>query len=352
MKVLIVTPKLTESGGVSSFWISLLPQFQKKKDLKVVNLEVGGSGLNLLNIFRNQWSFRKHLSSKYDLVLINPSLGSRSFLRDSFFIIQLLIQKNKFIVFFHGWDLYFEKIVNRYFKWFFRNTFGKAEIIFVLSSEFQNSIYKWNCKARVILETTNVNSNLIKKFKFEKKVDRMLFNKKIRILFLARLLREKGVFEAVEAFRILYEKNSNLELNIAGDGSDLEELKSLVLFDTGIKVLGRVEGKEKISLFEKCDIYCFPTYYGEGLPTTILEAMAFGMPVVTTNVGGIKDFFEIGKMGYIVELKNVAQIVDKLEGIIEDRKSMVEMGNFNRDYANKNFLDFVVANRIYKHFKA
>ena len=93
-------------------------------------------------------------------------------------------------------------------------------------------------------------------------------------------------------------------------------------------------------------LYCFPTYYGEGLPTSVLEAMAFGMPVVTRPVGGLADLFEDGKMGALVYGKNPDEIADCIEKIIVDKEKMADMARYNADYAQKHFLSSVVAKRL------
>lgn len=74
-----------------------------------------------------------------------------------------------------------------------------------------------------------------------------------------------------------------------------------------------LQEKKKIETFISHDIYCFPTY-GEGMPVSLLEAMAFGFPVVTRPVGGIKDFFENGKHGFLTNSKDpeiFAELIEK-----------------------------------------
>jgi len=56
-----------------------------------------------------------------------------------------------------------------------------------------------------------------------------------------------------------------------------------------VKFLGYVRGPNKVDALENNDIYCFPSYFGEGMPNSVLEALAFGMPVITCCVGGLTD---------------------------------------------------------------
>jgi len=345
--ITIVTPKLHISGGVASYWNSLLPLLKENKELKFENFQVGGHGKNLIAIIKEQYAFKKRITNS-SLVFLNPSLGFNSFFRDGFFAKQLISKNIPFVVFFHGWNLDFEKKVTKKYQNFFLNSFAKAKKIFVLSNDFKIKLEEWGYKGEIVIETTNVDSSLVKDFNFKEKLKDIDNTKTFKILFLARMIKEKGVFETIEAFNKLSDKY-NIELFIAGDGEDLDEVKKVSNSNSKIHVLGRVEGKEKIDLFTKCHIYAFPTFYGEGLPTSILEAMAFGMPVITTNMGGLKEFFKNEEMGYLIKPKNVIELTNKLELLIKDKNKISDFAKFNFDYANEKLLNTVVTKRIINH---
>ena len=155
--------------------------------------------------------------------------------------------------------------------------------------------------------STAFDNNLLSDFDLKTKLERLTIVRETKILFLARLERAKGVFETVDAVKILSDKGLPVSLSIAGDGSVKQEIEGyaagLALPDNVISFSGYVRDKEKVSAFKEHDIYCFPITYGEGLPNSMLEAMAFGMPLITRPPGGIYDMFESGKMGYITESK-------------------------------------------------
>lgn len=346
--ILIVTPQLSASGGVSSYWNALLPKLNNYDDLGISTLEIGGHGKNILGPFVDQWKFKKVLSNNVELAFLNPSLGSRSFFRDAIFAKQLVRKNIPFIVFFHGWSLDFEKIVDNKYVDFFLKSFGQAKKIFVLSKDFKNKILGWGYTGKVIVETTNVDASLLNGFSLDNKISKIKSTEKIKILFLARLLREKGVFETVEVFRNLSKKYENIELTIAGDGKDLDELNEVVKDDKNIIVAGHLEGQSKIDLFQNSHIYCLPSY-SEGLPTSVLEAMAFGLPIITTPVGGLKEFFEDEKMGYLVEPKNVKELEMKLERLLLDKDKIIEIGKYNYTYANEKLMNTVVAKRMHDY---
>ena len=348
-KVLISLPILSKIGGVSSYWNAILPELKKFPDIKIQEIEVGGHGKNVLGLISDQLNFKKKLNQKIDLVILNPSLGIRSFFRDAFLAKKIVKKNIPFLIFFHGWNLEFEKKVDNNYKRLFLNSFGKANTIIVLSKDFKYKLKKWGYKGKIIVETTTLDSSLIQDFSFKNKIVKINLSKKIKILFLARLEKEKGIFETIEAFKNISKRFENIELTIAGVGLALPEVKKEVLNDNNIKVSGYVESKSKVNVFQDNHIYCLPSY-SEGLPITVLEAMSFGMPIITTKVGGLKEFIIDRKMGFFVGVKNVKDLEDKLEFLIENKNKIIEIGKYNYNFAHLKLLNNQVAKRMKSYF--
>lgn len=347
--IIITVPKLTAAGGVSAFWNALLPQFSQFRDFNVTTLEVGGHGKNFLGPLLDQLKFNKSVGPNTDLVVLNPSLGARSFFRDGLFA-RRLVKKNKdFIVFFHGWDLAFEKKISDKYIRFFQSSFGRAERILVLSPAFKDKLVEWGFKGDIIVETTTVDKDLLSDFSPENKWKATEKPEPLSILFLSRLLKEKGIYEVIDAFKKLQFKFSELRLIIAGDGEEFQAVARAIKSVPNIEMMGHVDGKLKVDLLGKSHIYCLPSY-SEGLPTSVLEAMAFALPVVTTAVGGLQYFFEDQKMGYFVDLEKEGDLEQKLASLILDTQLRTKIGNYNHGYAEEKLLSNVVAKRLYHYF--
>ena len=349
-KILIILPKLTTQGGVSAYWNSMLPILKTYENLDISILEIGGNGKNLFGPFLDQYKVYIELKKNYDLVFINPSLGKKSFFRDALFAKQITKSKTKFLSFFHGWDKVFEKTITKKYQQFFLNSFGKSENIFVLSKDFKETILNWGYTKKIIIETTSIDASLIENFSLENKILLLRESQKIKILFLARIFKEKGIYELIDAFINISKKIDNLELIIAGSGEIQNDLKEFTSEYKNIIYTGHVEGKEKVTLFTNSHMYCLPSY-SEGLPTSVLEAMAFALPVITTPVGGLKEFFLNEKMGYLVTPKNIKEIENKLKILINNKEKVIEIGKYNNEYANEKLLNTVVAKRIYGYIQ-
>lgn len=135
----------------------------------------------------------------------------------------------------------------------------------------------------------------------------------ILIIFVGYLDTFKGIFELINAF---YEvKNDNIKLMIIGEGPKENELKKKVFqldLEKCVIFTGKISPTNIHKYYQAADIFVLPSY-SEGLPLSILEAMACGLPIVTTNVGGIPEVVKNSENGFIVPSKNKQLLAQKLE---------------------------------------
>ncbi len=347
-KVLLTVPDLTDQGGVANFYNAMLPYL--KDNLAIYEVGKAKGRAAFLHPLVDQAAFKKlFLRVQPSLVHINPSLNFKSFIRDGLLVKQAKSYNCPILLFWHGWNKSFEHKVERSLLWFFKRTFAQADVFIVLASEFKDKLRKWGVTAPIYVETTTVDTHLIDEFELDKKIHSFRDIKTIKILFLARLEKAKGVFETVQAVKLLLNKNIPVSLTIAGDGAVRKELEifvsSLGFSDNQIQFTGDIRGQDKIQAFTDHHLYCLPTY-GEGLPVSVLEAMLFGLPVVTCPVGGLADVFLDGKMGRLAQTTNPEEIALCLENLIKNKDKMSEISIFNNCYAKKHFIAPVVAARL------
>lgn len=142
-------------------------------------------------------------------------------------------------------------------------------------------------------------------------------NGKITLGFIGRLIKEKGIYNLLNAFKILSEKNKKLQLIIHGNGIELSSIKKIAEdFSENILIETNIIDEDK--LYNEIDLLVLPTYLNEGLPISILEAAARKIPSLSSNKGGVKDFIQHRLTGYILINNSPEQIASQIEEIISD----------------------------------
>lgn len=150
-----------------------------------------------------------------------------------------------------------------------------------------------------------------------------------RILFLGRLEERKNVLGLVRAAAALRPEIPDLELVCAGDG-DREPVRRLAhALDLPVRLPGWVSGPTKEALFAQADLLCLPSF-DEGLPMAVLEAMAHGLPVVASRVGGLPDLIADGRTGLLVPPGDAAALAEALGSLLRNPVRAAELGSAGR----------------------
>ncbi len=164
---------------------------------------------------------------------------------------------------------------------------------------------------------------------------------KIKVILTARMIVEKGIFlltEAAERLRSKYEDKVEFQL-IGGlddhPGAISKEQLNEVCDGRYIHWLGyRTDVND---LLKQCHIVAFPSFYMEGLPKSLIEADATGRPIITSKSVGCKETVVDGYNGYLIDPKNVDQLIEKLEFLLSDKQLRQTMGKNARKYAEEFF---------------
>lgn len=140
-------------------------------------------------------------------------------------------------------------------------------------------------------------------------------------LMVSRIIREKGVMEFCEAARNVKKQHPEARfILLGGFDSSIGALKKAdiqsFIDDGSIELPGEV--KDPVEYYHKCSVFVLPSYYREGLPRTILEAMACGRPVITTDWTGCREPIRDGTNGLLVPIKNSQALAKKINLFIEN----------------------------------
>jgi glycosyltransferase involved in cell wall biosynthesis len=170
--------------------------------------------------------------------------------------------------------------------------------------------------------------------------------KAVTVALVARMLRGKGVPDAVAAVRRLRSQGCAIELLLAGPTDDNRdslsdaELAALTT-DPGVEWLGRVEDVREV--WRRAAIAVMPSTYGEGVPKALLEAAACGRAIVTTDWPGCRDAVRVGESGLLVPPHDVGALADALAALAADPVRRRAMGRAGRALAEREFGEAGVA---------
>jgi glycosyltransferase involved in cell wall biosynthesis len=221
----------------------------------------------------------------------------------------------------------------------------------VLSERFKQDLLRWGFKAPIHVETTVVEDQCLAGSPVPPAP-----KARTDLLYLSRVEVAKGVFELLDAFQILKKRNPAYTLTIGGDGPDLEALKAYAktLELPDVIFTGFLKGQAKVDCYRRGSVFCFLSYT-EGMPNAVLEALAMGLPVMSSDAGGLKDILRDRENGFIISPDNQAPpkkkfnpqaVADAIERLVETPELHERISTINWRYARHRFAAPVVARRL------
>lgn len=331
MKVLMIGPGRNLKGGISSVVDSYYRiGLDNLIDLDYLETYIDGSVIKKMTFaFKSLFKFSKKAKENE---IIHIHMSSRgSFYRKSLFILISSKLKKKIIIHIHGseFERFYYEECNNIAKKYIRYILGKANRIIVLSQEWKQ-ILSNICSTKeivVIHNSIEVKEEFMKKNYEEKS-----------ILFLGRVGKRKGVYDILSVAPTIIHKYPNVKFIIAGDGET--EIFKQICYEkqiyNNIEILGWTSGEEKIKLLKEATVYLLPSY-NEGMPISILEAMSYKLPIISTNVGGIPQMITSGEEGYLIEAGDLKDLEEKICFLLEDYKQREKMGLASFKKVNEQF---------------
>ena len=168
------------------------------------------------------------------------------------------------------------------------------------------------------------------------------------VLFCGSLIYQKGLLDLVKSAKYILQKHPEVSFVLAGEGPLERALKNIVRklkFTKKFVFLGYVNQNKLLRYYQDATVCVLPSYY-EGLPSVLLEAMACGVPIVATNVGGVSEFVVNEKNGLIIPMKDPKLIADAVSRLVEDDDLRTAIGKAGRKTVQKCFGWERIANKI------
>lgn len=170
-----------------------------------------------------------------------------------------------------------------------------------------------------------------------------------QLLFLGAIIKAKGVYDLVESFKLLKSQGLEPHITMAGD-REIDQVKAHCK-GAGVEGLfefpGWVSETEKLSLLWRSDLLVLPSY-AEGLPLCVLEAMACGLPIVCTDVGGLSDLVQDGENGLLFKPGEIGVLARHIATLLGDDSLRQRMGQNNIAKIKHDYSIDMIAKRIGK----
>ena len=344
MKILMVGPKLNGKGGISSV---VKTYFESGYFKHTTYIETNTDRNKIANAVRLIIAITKLVvllfNKDYKIVHIHMASGI-SFIRKSIFVLISKLFGRKVIIHVHGGT--FDNYVlnsNIIIREYLLHILNSANLIITLSNEWKSKLIKIGINKNKVCVLYNPVSIL----RIKKKTIR---RKSVHILYLGKLCKQKGIYDLINVIKS--QKKGDFKYLLAGDG-DIEEVDRLINkynLNEYVELLGWIKGKRKEQLLNSSDILVLPSYY-EGLPISILEAMAYKLPVISTKVGGIPEIVEDGYNGYLIKPGDNKDLLEKMEKLILNKPLRKKMGLRGYSIVKSNYDIRIIAlqlNKIYQ----
>ncbi len=157
------------------------------------------------------------------------------------------------------------------------------------------------------------------------------------LLYASRLITEKGIFDLLDAVALMKDRMA-IHLLIAGDGAQAQQVtKKVRALKLGrfVTIAGHLEGEALAAAYQVASVFVLPTYYSEGFPTAITEAMNAGLPIVTTSTRGIADHLRDGEHALFVPARNPVALSETLARLLADPALCRSIAQASREQVKK-----------------
>ena len=253
----------------------------------------------------------------------------------SFWRKRIFIDLAKFFgkkVVFHCHGAEFKRFTKQHFK-SVSATLQKCDCIIALSEGWKLWFETTFSHKNVVVVKNVITTPYISKIKHDK----------FKLLFLGRLGKRKGIYDLLDVLiEHKAEFEGKLEFLFGGDG-DIEQVTEIIkanhLTDIA-KFQGWVNGSSKVKLFNSVDAYVLPSY-NEGLPISVLEAMSYSLPIISTKVGGIPEILKQNENGFIMDPGDKDSLYHSICKLMNEPDIRVKMGEFSQKKVQEHLPKYV-----------
>lgn len=252
-----------------------------------------------------------------------------------------ILLRKPYVIWAQGSDVY---LPGKFTKLISKTVMKNASVVIALSEDMKRKINDIYTGKNIIILPNGIELEAFKEVYARKQYHKTGKT----IIFVGTLRPVKGLNYLIKAMSIIHKKSSDVNLLIVGDGPDREKLQTLVQdlnLQDCIFFAGRVSNDKIPEYMAQADIFALPSL-SESFGIVNIEAMASGLPIVTTNVGGLPEIVKNGENGFVVESKNPEAFAEKILLILNNSELEEKISERNREKAKEYSWDKVVEKLI------
>lgn len=334
-KICMIVPSFEAKGGIASV-VRGYRGSALEKEYQIRYIETYCDGGKLAKLWKAICSYAQFLWTlivfRPDLVHIHSSFGA-SFYRKTPFVLLASVFRIPVVNHIHGSELGgFYGSRSEAHRRFIRSIYARCSKILVLSERWKDSFSEMidPCKMEVVFNYSVLG---------QRRAGDMQ-NAPPMVLFLGFLSELKGCFDIPKVAQLTLAQAEQTEFVLAGTGSagDMRQIKAKAAalgVEHRLVFPGWITGEEKEALLRRASVFFLPSYT-EGMPMSILEAMGYGIPVVSTTVGGIPELVQHGKNGFLLEPADAEGFAEAILTLLKDPEKRKEMGQAGRTFVKEN----------------
>jgi len=326
-------PSLKVRGGISTIERFLLENWpaERYEVQHIETLEDGTKATKLLIAIR---AFIRVIGVMlvYRPDVVHIHFASRaSFFRKSAFVLISSAFRRKIVLHANGaeFHLFYEEESGSLQKRYIRYILNKADCLLVVSRQWQEFYSRIYTRRQPVVVPNPVYCPIPCP---DRSTTRPI------VLTLGRLGHRKGTYDLLKAIPLVLKHQPEAEFWLGGDG-DVNRVRDILDRETWgnrVKLLGWVTGRQKEEALIHASVFVLPSY-NEGQPLAVLEAMAYGLPVVSTPIGGIPEAITDGETGFLIRPGDVEALVHRITLLLQNRSLRKQMGAKAREKALNQF---------------
>lgn len=337
-KVCMVVQDKNVKGGIAAV-IQGYYGSRLEKDFNIVYVESYKDGGKICKLFKALGAYCRFAKvlvwDRPDLIHIHSSFGP-SFYRKLPFIYMASWAGKPIINHIHGADYAtFYEHAAAWKKRLIRRVYNKCDILIALSQEWKKQLAQIVSSEKIAVVE---NYSVLREDALEERCARKCNN---TVLFLGELGARKGGYDIPDVIDKVAKHLPDVRFILAGAGDPQDEKKIRQSIrkrhlEKNTEFPGWVRGSEKERFLRQADVFFLPSY-NEGMPMSILDAMGYGLPIVSTRVGGIGKCVYEGENGFLLEPGNKQGFADAILAILTDPKRRKEMSEVSYRIAKENY---------------